>query len=57
MRQNIHQQHQQPPGSADQGLNLLAVALVIGILAILFRKVMAAMGDVEEGSRDLEWSL
>ena len=32
-------------GSSDQGLTLLAIALSIGIIAILARKFLAAMGD------------
>lgn len=32
-------------GSSDQGLTLLAIGLSVGILAILARKFLAAMGD------------
>jgi len=55
--QDRNDHHRNQPSRADHGLTLVAAALVIGILAILFRKMMAAVGAGQEGSRDLEWSL
>ena len=58
----VHLQQQpniRPPHSgADHGLNLLALALIVGIVAILLRKFVAAAGDTGLGDiGDLEYSL